>query len=64
MRCHRCQGSMIQERFYGPGDPFWGWKCIACGEIWDEVILENRGGLGIWQIERHQRVRSRRIFGR
>jgi hypothetical protein len=38
MRCHRCHGSMVQEKFYGPGDAFWGWRCIACGEVMDEVI--------------------------
>jgi hypothetical protein len=42
MECRRCNGMMVGERFYGPGDPFWGWRCIQCGEIFDVVILENR----------------------
>jgi len=31
--------------FNGPdgGETFWGWRCIHCGEIIDQVILENRG---------------------
>jgi len=42
MRCHRCNGIMANERFYGPGEPFWGWRCIICGEVFDPLILENR----------------------
>jgi hypothetical protein len=42
MRCHRCQGWMVQERFYGPGLPFLGWRCVHCGEILDPLIWENR----------------------
>jgi hypothetical protein len=33
---------MVFERFYGPGENFLGWRCIQCGEILDEIILENR----------------------
>jgi len=42
MRCHRCDGIMANERFYGPGDPFLGWRCLLCGEILDPLIWENR----------------------
>jgi hypothetical protein len=42
MKCHRCNGIMANERFYGPGDPFWGWRCVFCGEIFDPLISENR----------------------
>jgi hypothetical protein len=42
MRCHRCNGIMANERFYGPGEPFWGWRCIICGEVFDPLIWENR----------------------
>ena len=42
MKCHRCGSVMICEIFYGPDEPFWGWRCIKCGEIIDQVILENR----------------------
>lgn len=36
---------MINQFFYGRegGETFRGWRCIHCGEIIDEVILENRG---------------------
>jgi hypothetical protein len=42
MRCHRCHGWMVMERYYGPGMPYWGLRCLSCGEILDPVILENR----------------------
>jgi len=42
MKCHRCGSVMVYERFYGPGETYLGWRCISCGEIIDEVILENR----------------------
>ena len=42
MKFHRCGSVMVYERFYGPGEKFLGWRCILCGEILDQVILENR----------------------
>jgi hypothetical protein len=42
MKCPRCSGMMSNEKFYGPGEPFWGWRCAFCGEILDPLILENR----------------------
>ena len=42
MKCHRCGSIMTHEKFYGPHDHFAGWRCIFCGEIIDQVILENR----------------------
>jgi hypothetical protein len=42
MKCHRCRNDMVYEKFYGPHEHFWGWRCIFCGEIVDPVILENR----------------------
>ena len=42
MRCHRCGSVMVYERFYGSDEHFSGWRCISCGEIIDQVILENR----------------------
>jgi hypothetical protein len=44
MNCDRCGGGMVYEKFYGSQDFFWGWRCITCGEILDQIILENRGG--------------------
>ena len=41
MRCHRCEGAMIYQKFYGPQEHFWGWRCILCGDIIDQTILEN-----------------------
>ena len=42
MKCLRCKSVMIYDKFYGPHECFWGWKCVICGEIVDQVILENR----------------------
>jgi hypothetical protein len=33
---------MVNEQFVGDQERFWGWRCILCGEIVDDVILENR----------------------
>ncbi len=42
MKCTRCGGRMVYQKFYGLQDQFWGWRCIYCGEIIDQVILANR----------------------
>jgi len=42
MKCPHCNNSMIYEKFYGPDEYFWGWRCLFCGEIVDDTILENR----------------------
>ncbi len=42
MKCHRCGGTMVFEKFYGICEEFFGWRCIFCGEIVDKVIMENR----------------------
>lgn len=41
-KCLRCGGAVIYDKFYGPHEQFWGWKCLICGEIVDPVILVNR----------------------
>ena len=48
MRCARCEGLMVGERFedlqgLGPGDhEYDGWRCINCGAIVDLVIAAHR----------------------
>jgi len=47
MKCNHCGSVMVREIFHGHDEPFWGWRCIKCGEILDEMILENRqAGVG------------------
>ena len=58
MKCPRCSGVMIYDKFYGPHEHFWGWKCLICGEILDPVILENRRLIRTGQERNTQRVRS------
>jgi hypothetical protein len=57
MKCHRCGGVMVYERFYGPHEHFLGWRCVLCGEIIDRVILGNR------QAETDRRNREGRRAG-
>ncbi len=47
MRCHRCDSVMVYEKLYGLHEHFWGWRCICCGEIVDQIILENREEMGV-----------------
>jgi hypothetical protein len=43
MRCGKCDGLMVYERFISQEfEVCSGWRCVACGEIIDEVILKNR----------------------
>lgn len=42
MRCQRCNGRMIFEKFYDVNNVFFGWHCVMCGEILDPVILLHR----------------------
>jgi hypothetical protein len=42
MRCQRCNGRMIFEKFYDVNNVFFGWHCVICGEILDPVILLHR----------------------
>ncbi len=47
MRCLRCGGLMISDRFQDLQDStghihFYGTRCLVCGEVLDSTILENR----------------------
>ena len=42
MRCLRCGGRMIFQKFYDVSNTFFGWHCVICGEILDPVILLHR----------------------
>jgi hypothetical protein len=61
MKCLRCQGWMVNEKYYGAGLPFWGWRCVCCGDILDPVIWENRSRRRhLSLIESHGGVAERR----
>ena len=51
-KCHRCEGVMVYQKFYGPHEHFWGWRCISCGEIVDRIILENRNSMAVGGVRR------------
>lgn len=40
MKCIRSGGRMVYEMFYSREDNFLGWRCVFCGEIVDQMILE------------------------
>ena len=42
MKCLRCGGAMVYDKFYSSQECFWGLKCVLCGEIVDPVIQANR----------------------
>ena len=48
MRCRRCRGLMVKDRLYDLYDTQWqlnAWRCVACGDLLDAVILRNRVAL-------------------
>lgn len=46
IRCYRCNGAMVYERFQDMLDMFYAWRCLNCGEIMDSVVARNRGAAG------------------
>jgi hypothetical protein len=43
MKCSKCDGFMSYEKFYyWELEDFSGWRCVVCGEIISDVVLENR----------------------
>ncbi len=47
IRCPRCNGVMVYERFQDMLDLFYAWRCLNCGEIVDPVVARNRGMEGL-----------------
>ena len=64
MKCPRCDGAMIYDKFYGSHDQFWGWKCVICGEIIDQVILLNRQLNKVGGIPKVKSRTKRYVFSR
>jgi len=58
MECDRCGRVMAYEQFFGSQEHFWGWRCIFCGEIIDDVVLENRQWLKKGIVSSNKRVQS------
>ena len=42
VKCNRCNGMMINEQFFASNGPFLSWRCLTCGEVVDQTIIENR----------------------
>ena len=48
MKCSRCGGLMVYENFYTLEIAnLYEWRCVPCGEIVDQVIIENRSTQGV-----------------
>lgn len=43
MKCPKCSGLMVYERVQHNFDVSFSWRCVICGKIIDDVILENGG---------------------
>ena len=63
MTCNRCRGLLVEDHCYDLLDDrisLKAWRCIACGNIVDSVILKN-------QLEHQARVatvgRGQRLVG-
>jgi len=42
MRCEKCKGLMVRERFADYFLIIYAWKCINCGAIVDSTITRNQ----------------------
>jgi transposase-like protein len=42
MKCPKCKGRMLTEKYYDFVRSFDAWKCTCCGEVLDPTILANR----------------------
>jgi hypothetical protein len=45
MKCRRCNGLLVKDRLYDLYDTHVhldAWRCLACGDVLDAVILHNR----------------------
>ncbi len=59
--CPRCRGLMVTERYvdWESNNDFEGWRCFACGNVWDGVIADNRISVDK-RIEPHLPIRPSR----
>jgi hypothetical protein len=62
-KCLRCNGAVIYDKFYGPSEQYWGWKCLICGEIVDPVILANRKMMQSYQDNSVHRAKQAKGYG-
>ena len=43
MKCPKCKGLMVLEKFTDESSySFIGWRCVPCGAIIDNIIIQNR----------------------
>lgn len=61
MNCPRCGSTMTFRKFFDYGGHSWGWECISCKEIIDQIPEIYRLAKEDWN-EREKR-RSRKEWG-
>ena len=42
MKCPKCDGFMLYEEYQDGTERFLAWRCIICGEVYDEIILSHK----------------------
>jgi len=69
MKCLRCDGVMLPERFQDIQDEtgqitFYGWRCVTCGEILDPVIMRNRSNRPLIRNRGNKKLKSPFFVGK
>ena len=69
MKCLRCEGVMLPERFQDIQDEtgkitFYGWRCVTCGEILDPVIMRNRSNRPLTRNRGNKKLKSPFFVGK
>ncbi len=64
LSCPRCDGLMRLEKIIYDGETCTSWICTRCGEVLDQVILENRTLLEGVEIEKQKQPHSVPITAR
>ena len=42
MSCLKCGGRLTRERFYTEQGLFDGFRCVICGDVFDDLVLQHR----------------------
>ncbi len=42
MNCQRCRGFMVYERIQESSEVIFSWRCVICGDVYDDVVIKNR----------------------
>jgi hypothetical protein len=61
MECSRCAGLVVYHQIYDHhiAHPAHGGRCIQCGDIFDPVILDNRGKSFVGEVHKQNRKKGK-----